>query len=135
MNIRRTRFLVNVGYSLGSYLSFIDFCLAKTSVCHDPDEDFDAFDLTKVFDFNTELNCPITTAEISKIISNLKSQKACSAEDYILNEYIKYSKDLLLLVYCKLFNVILQNGIVPDAWCKGYISPIYKNKDDLQNAT
>ena len=52
----------------------------------EPDEDFDAFDLTKVSNFNTELNCSITTAEILKIISNVKNQKACSAEDYILNE-------------------------------------------------
>ena len=78
----------------------------------DPDENFDAFDITKFSDFNTELNCPITAAEISKIISNLKHQKAWSAANYILNEYIKYSKDLPFPVYCKLVNVILQNFIL-----------------------
>ena len=40
----------------------------------DPDEDFDAFDLTRVSDFNNKLNCPVTTAEISKIISFKKSK-------------------------------------------------------------
>ena len=41
---------------------------------------------------------------------------------------------MLSLVYCKLFNLILQKGIVPDAWCKGYFLPIYKNKGDPHNA-
>ena len=75
--------------------------------------------MTKVSHFNNELNCPFTVEEVSKSISNLKNQKACSAEDYILNDYIKYSNDLLAPVYYKLFNLILQKGIVPDAWCKG----------------
>ena len=51
-----------------------------------------------------------------------------------MNEYIKYSKDLLAPVYCNFFNLILQKGTVPDAWCKGYILPIYKNKGDSHNA-
>ena len=42
------------------------------------------FDMTKVSHFNNELNCPFTAEEISKSISNLKNQKACSAEDFIL---------------------------------------------------
>ena len=47
------------------------------------------FDMTKVSHFNNELNCPFTADGISKSISNLKNQKTCSAEDYILHEYIK----------------------------------------------
>ena len=80
-----------------------------------------------------ELNAPITIEEISKVILNLKNQKACSINDHVLNEYLKYSKDSMLPFYCKLFNLILNTGIVPEAWSKGTILPIYKNKGDVKD--
>lgn len=75
------------------------------------------------------LNTRITSAEISKCIINLKNGKA-PAEDKILNEYIKSSKELLLPIYEKLFNVIFDSGIMPNVWLEGTICPIYKNKGD-----
>ena len=41
------------------------------------------FDMSIITHFNNELNCLFTAEEIFKCISNLKNQKACSAEDYI----------------------------------------------------
>ena len=98
-----------------------------------PENDFGDIDLDNLPDFNTELNAPMTEDEISKVILALKNQKACSMNDYVLNEYLKYSKDAMLPIYCKLFNLILNTGIIPEAWSKGTIIPIYKNKGDIND--
>ena len=79
------------------------------------------------------LNAKISSTEISKCIKNLKNGKA-PADDSILNEYIKSTKDLFLPVYEKLFNVIFDTGIMPNAWLEGIIRPIYKNKGDPKEA-
>ena len=39
----------------------------------------------------------------------------------------------MLPIYCKLFNLILNTGIIPEAWSKGTILPIYKNKGDIND--
>ena len=79
------------------------------------------------------LNAKITIAEISKCIKTLKNGKA-PADDHILNEYIKSTKEQFLPVYEKLFNVIFDTGIIPSAWLEGIIRPIYKNKGDPKEA-
>ena len=56
--------------------------------------DFGDIDLDNLLDFNAELNAPITMDEISKVILTLKNQKACSMNDNVLNEYLKYPKML-----------------------------------------
>ena len=76
---------------------------------------------------NEVLNSEITGEEILKCISKLKNNKA-SGDDKIVNEYIKASADLLLPLYVKLFNLIFDTGIIPDAWLTGNIHPIYKGK-------
>ena len=37
---------------------------------------------------------------------------------------------MTLIIILRLFNVILKSGIVPDDWCMGYITPIFKSGDD-----
>ena len=76
-----------------------------------------------------DLNTIITQQEINKCITNLKNGKA-AGDDKILNEYIKSNKDIFLPVYEKLFNIVFDSGILPDAWLEGTIRPIYKNKGD-----
>ena len=73
------------------------------------------------------LNVPINDNEINIAIKSLKLNKS-SGVDAILNEYIISTKQILMPVYRKLFNLILENGIVPSDWVKGNIIPIYKNK-------
>ena len=55
--------------------------------------------------FNAKLDIPITKDEILKCIKNLKTDKA-SGIDKICNEYIKASKDIMLDIYVKLFNLV-----------------------------
>ena len=47
----------------------------------------------------------------------------------MINEYIKATKDILMPVYIRVFNIIVMNGIFPDVWSKGIIIPIYKQGD------
>ena len=79
---------------------------------------------------NYELNSPILSSEIESCISNLNNGKACSPTDNILNEYTKNTKDLLLPLYTKLFNCVLDTGFIPISWVKGVIIPVFKNKGD-----
>ena len=79
---------------------------------------------------NDNLNSPIRDEEILAGIKNLKNGKSPSSNDNILNEYIKSTKDLLLPVYTKLFNTVLDTGFIPDTWLEGSIIPLYKNKGD-----
>ena len=73
------------------------------------------------------LNRAITVTEIKNAIKTLKLNKSSGTDD-IVNEYIISTKELFMPVYEKLFNLILDNGIVPTDWLKGNIIPIYKNK-------
>lgn len=66
-------------------------------------------------------------------MKNLKNNKSCRF-DKILNEHIKYTLPLLCEIYVKLFNIVLNTGIVPESWTIGIIQPIFKNKGDPSEA-
>ena len=36
-------------------------------------------------------------------------------------------------MYCKLFNIVLDTGIIPDSWLLGIIKPVFKNKGNPQD--
>ena len=73
------------------------------------------------------LNDPISNKEINTAIKLLKLNKSSGIDD-VLNEYIISTKHIFVPIYRKLFNLILENGIVPSDWVKGNFIPIYKNK-------
>ena len=75
-----------------------------------------------------ELDEPITEKEIRTLSKKLKNKKA-PFTDKVRNEMIKTSISFLLPAYQKLFNLVLQSGIYPDAWCEGSITPIFKSGD------
>ena len=78
---------------------------------------------------NTTINVAFTYEEISKHIKALKNNKAPGIEN-ILNEFIKHTIDLMIPLYVKLFNKILDTGDIPEDWLTGLIIPIYKNKGE-----
>ena len=116
--------------------SFVNF--SKTLNTHQPDRNEEESLIDEILnntDLNDEtqfLNVPITVEEISKCIKKLKNSKA-PGSDQILNEYIKYTKTPMLPLYAKLFNLILETGIIPEKWAEGMIKPIFKNKGDPMN--
>jgi hypothetical protein len=90
---------------------------------------FVIIDTNTVTCLNTELNAVITEKDVLEAIKCLKNNKACST-DMIINEFLKHSRNKLLPVFVKLFNIIFDSGIIPDCWSEGIIVPIYKNKGD-----
>lgn len=78
---------------------------------------------------NDILEAPFTPEEIVKVIKTLKNNKSVGI-DGIMNEYIKATQALMVKVYTKLFNNILDTGELPSSWLTGLIVPIYKNKGD-----
>ena len=71
------------------------------------------------------LDFMITERKIPKAAEKLKNNKS-PFSDKIRNEMIKASVDTLMPVYEKLFNSILNQGTMPQTWCGGLITPIYK---------
>jgi hypothetical protein len=79
--------------------------------------------------YNTELNAPITSGEISNCIKKLKNNKA-HGTDMVLNEYLKNTDDKMLPIYNLMFNLVLNTGHIPTSWLTGIIRPLYKKKGD-----
>ena len=79
-----------------------------------------------------ELDTTITGEEIVYCIKHLKNNKS-TGDDSILNEYIKASADIMINIYVKLFNSVLNSGIIPDSWVTGIILPLYKKRGQNQN--
>jgi len=81
---------------------------------------------------NEPLNRPITSEEITKAVNKLKNNKSCGL-DGIINEYLKTTAPILTPLFVKLFNRVLDTGIIPKSWALGKIIPIFKNKGDPAN--
>ena len=76
----------------------------------------------------------INETEIRIAVKKLKNNKS-SFSDKIKNEMIKSAVNELMPVYLKLFNTVLRSGIMPQTWCNGIITPIFKSgvKSDPSN--
>ena len=110
---------------------FHDYFKCLNTENNDVDRDVDT-DFSKLSEQNVNdtINNDFTTDEVAKVIMSLKNDKTCGL-DQILNEFIKTNiKDIFLPIYVKLFNIVLQTGVVPSNWSIGIIKPIYKNKGD-----
>ena len=81
---------------------------------------------------NFFINCPFTYEELLKAVTSLKNNKACGV-DSVLNEHMKSSFSDMWPIYLRLFNIILESGIVPDCWTLGVIKPIYKHKGSKED--
>ena len=78
------------------------------------------------------LNNRITPEEVLYAIKHLKKNKAYGI-DLIVNEFLKSSYDKLHDLFVELFNLVLDTGIIPSAWCTGVIKPIFKNKGSVED--
>jgi hypothetical protein len=78
------------------------------------------------------LNSPINEEEILQVVENFKSNKASGYDD-IVNEHIESTINIVLPIYCKHFNIVLNSGLIPESWSQGVIFPIYKNKGDTKD--
>ena len=96
---------------------------------HDQTTQTPLFDTEIEHSLNEQINLPITETEITDAIKTLKNNKS-SGMDNIKNEQIKASCNLMIPIYTKLFNLIFENGLIPESWSVGTIKPIYKNKGD-----
>jgi len=67
-----------------------------------------------------------TELEIRTAAKKLKNNKS-PFSDKIKNEMIKSSLNELMPVYLKLFNAVLSSGTMPQTWCGGLITPIFKS--------
>ena len=74
------------------------------------------------------LDYPVTYQEVRKKDKKLKNKKAASSY-LIKNEMLKASYEILMNVYIKLFNLVLDTGIYPSFRCDGLITIIFKTGD------
>ena len=73
---------------------------------------------------NEQINMRITLTEIETQLKSLKNNKS-SGIDLVINEHIKSTFHIMGPVYEKLFNIILDSGVLPEVWSVGLIKPIY----------
>ena len=71
---------------------------------------------------------PVTSVEIDRIISNLKSKNS-SGYDSISNTLLKNLKQSLVLPLTIIFNKSLQEGVFPSAMKLSDVTPLYKTKE------
>ena len=97
---------------------------------YEEDDDDDDIDLDAVFHnplCDTLLNDELTEREILNAIKGLKNNKSPGL-DSVFNEYLKNSPLCLIRILHRLFNLVLDTGIIPENWTIGIIKPVYKNK-------
>ena len=94
------------------------------------EDDFDPREIKH--SLNDLINNPISIDEINEVRKKLKNNKSCGP-DSVTNEFIKNCPPIVIDITAKLFNIVLDSGIIPKMWCLGYIIPIYKNKGSVDD--
>ena len=87
---------------------------------HDQTTQTPLFDTEIEHSLNEQINLPITETVITDAIKTFKNNKS-SGMDNIKNEQIKGSCNLMIPIYTKLFNLIFENGLIPEGWSIGTI--------------
>ena len=79
-------------------------------------------------------NEPFSKEEFIEVISKLKTKKAVGS-DSICNEMIKNAPDSILKLLYDFINLCLRLSLIPRSWCRGLITPIFKDAstDDPNN--
>ena len=81
-----------------------------------------------------ELNAILTQEEISKAISQLKTNKT-SGPDRLINDFFINGKSVLLPTLCNLLNKFFEIGHFPQSWSEGYVIPLHKkgSNNEVEN--
>ena len=98
------------------------------------DASFNEFDTNRIMiNNNNEINSDFTLDEVDNMVDKLKNNKA-NGIDNVINEFIRYSPIEVRFAIVRLFNIVLNTGIVPTDWCISLIHPLYKNKGSKEDA-
>ena len=96
--------------------------------------DPDSIDINNLLKDNSSDSVPmlnqitITREEVMKAIDDLSPNKT-PGPDQIYSRTLKECKTEIATILTNLFNDSLDNGIVPDSWKEGNITPIFKSSD------
>ena len=96
-------------------------------------------DLNGGYDHKTHADSNFVFAEISvdQVNEELKAIPANKASglDSVCTKLIKYGSNAIAAILCKIFNMYLRQGCVPDDLKVARVTPIYKSgsKDDFSN--
>ena len=78
---------------------------------------------------NEQTNMVITLTETEKQLKSFKNNKS-SGIDLVMSEHIKSTFHIMGTVYEKIFNIILDSGVLPEVWSVGLIKQIYNQKGE-----
>lgn len=78
------------------------------------------------------INDPVTAEKILEIVKTIKNNKS-PGSNTVVNEYIKSSINTMIPLYVKLFNLVFDIGIIPEAWLVENIKLIHKKKSSYAN--
>ena len=94
---------------------------------------------TSLFSIGTQdvgpepLNAPFSLEEVQGCVTRLKNNKAAGI-DGVINEFLKNCPLRMLSLMTRWFNIVLDSGLIPESWCVGIITPIYKGKGSRVDA-
>ena len=89
-------------------------------------QSFDNSPSPTIQNLDNPINNDFTLCEVENAIKKLKWNKACGI-DGIVNEFLIDTSIIIAPILTKLFNIVINTGIVPDVWGIGVITPIFKN--------
>ena len=62
---------------------------------------------------------------LSNLLNKMKNGKAVGLDE-LTCEHLKYSHPIIIVILCKLFNLFVVNGHVPESYGRSYMVPIPK---------
>lgn len=83
----------------------------------------------RIFQQNIEISVDIGVSEVKEALKHMKAGKACGPDGIPIKVWKSLGESGVVWLK-KLFNAILKESKMPNAWRKSVLIPIYKNKGD-----
>jgi hypothetical protein len=93
-----------------------------------------AIELDDSIDNNRRFVRRIQESEVKAVLKMMKTGKALGPDDIPI-EVWKCLRDIAIMWFTKLFNIIFRSNKMPDEWRRSILVPIFKNKGDIQSCT